>query len=209
MNTSDASPDDIKFKSNNINNKSDIDYFSGRVKKSPTKDFFKRMFEGKRKFIVIGVAAAVVICIVVLVLWLTVWSKPNSGTGGENNIETGWSQEVTDISSEAYDILYSDSDSAFVDAIAFLDTKITETTDANKAFELKIVRANFATNNGGEQVAIEGLVDIDESPLTDRQRYELYLQFVFAYRAIGNDASAQTYSDKINELPKEATTVGE
>jgi hypothetical protein len=150
--------------------------------------------------------AAIVITLIIL---MTIMSQSNSNEGNKADSNVGWSYGPKDVSQEAYNILYSGTDNAFMNALSFFDTKISEEIDLSKAFELRIARANFAVNNGGEQIALDGLLDIDESTLTDTQRYELYSQLLFAYRVIGNENASQEYSEKISKLPKEVTTVGE
>jgi hypothetical protein len=200
-------PNEVQFKAADITKQEKLDHFKGRVKeKKNFKESFKKSttrikkfaFEGKRKFITISTATVILALVAVLILWLTVWSQTEPDTAADNR---PWSEQLRDTTNEAYDILYSDSGSAFSDAIDFFDTKISETTDPDKSFDLRMARAVFLNNNGGAWLAITDLLTIDIGTLTNTQRHHLYLALAFGYRQIGDESSAQQYDAKINEMP--------
>lgn len=197
----------VQFDSSDIGKKENPDYFEGRIKKSPVKNFIKYQFAGKNKFIIISIVTAIVIAIAVLVLWLTVWSQSSTDTGNINN-EDNWSEQLAGAEGRANVIFNSDSENSFMEAIAYFDAMIEEAEDKNRIFDLKLAKAAFLNNNGGAQMTIDELSAIDESSLTDDQQYRLYLSLAFAYRQNGDEEYAQIYDEKINALPSSATTIG-
>lgn len=199
---------EVQFNSSNIGQKEKPDFFEGRVKKTPHANFIKSLFKGKRKFITIGIIAAILLLIIILILWLTIWSQPDANTNGSSTTEENWSQELADTENEADAIFNSDSETSFAEAINYFDTKIAETEDSNRQFDLKISKASFLNNNGASQIAIDNLTEIDENSLTDTQLYQLYLSLAYAYRQIGDEEYAKIYEEKISTLPTSATTIG-
>jgi hypothetical protein len=204
---------DVQFDSANIGKKEKPNYFSGRVRKNPVKDFFSNIFNGRNKYITIGVVAGIVVVIVVVVLWITVWGPALSQNGGNGDVSGDqWQTELQEINGEANTILRSDSDTAFFDAVSFLDEKISTTDNDNQRFDLTVTRANFIIFNGGSggaQDAIVGLSEIDESGLTNEQKFSLFKAFRFAYQRLDDQGMVQYYEDRINnELPKDITTNG-
>lgn len=198
----------FKFDSSDIGKKKRLNYFEGRVKKSPIKDFIKSVFDGKNKFITIGIIVATVIVIAVFVLWLTIWRYAASNTGTLNNSDDVWNQQLAETANEANDIFNADSENSFIEAVNYFDTKIEAEEDSNRLFDLRLSRAVFLNNSGSFQMAIDDLITIDESLLTDEQLYRLYLTLAFSYRQIDNDESAEIYDEKINALPSSVTNIG-
>jgi hypothetical protein len=198
----------IQFDSADIAKKESTDYFSVRVKENKFKNLIKLAFEGKHRFVTTGICAAILILAVILILWLTVWSKaPNSNQSGTT--ENPWTQELVNINSEAYGILGNPGlDSAYFDAIEYYDNQIKTIENEGHQFDLIIARANFMTFNGGATSAIISISDVDEISLTDEQKYQLYLALRAAYQDLEQESAVQDYTDKINALPKNITTQG-
>ena len=207
MNDTSDKQDSAAFRAADISKKKKPDYFAGRVKtkKHPLKDFRKTVFGNKRRLIIICIACTVLLAAtIILILWLTLWRSSDEPVDNRP-----WSEQAQSITRETYDLFYSDSDSAFFDALDFIDTKIAITTDPDRAFDLRMTRAIFLISNGGAQLATAGLLELDESNLSDTQRYEVYLNLRYAYRTLGDESSAQFYNDKINALPKDVTILGD
>lgn len=207
-------PADIKFNSADIGRKGKVDYFDGRVKQNPFQKFLKFAFKGFHKFISIGIIVLVAAGITVLILWLTVWrpaaTSDSSGSGEDPAAQVDpWHKEVVDVSDKAYELLESDSDSSYLDAMDYFDEQITAQEDFDRAFDLRIAKASFLNNNGGSQLAVDDLTQINAEQLTDEQKYELYLALSFAYYNLGDRATFEMYEAKIDGLPKSVTVKGE
>ena len=190
-----------------------IDFDSKNIKRTDSKKLFtttkdpwyKTFFSKKNMPLLIGIATAIVLIATVLVLWLTIWSRPDTAPPVDNS---PWRQELNDINVETDRIVNSDSGTALTDAIKLYDERIANTTDPNQKFDLMIQRANFVAFHGDPTLGLEGLDQIDESGLADEQRYRLYLAFRFAYDKLDDQASVEKIENKINQLPKSITDVG-
>ena len=210
---------EIKFKSADIKKKEKPEYFKNTTKTNPVKDFFSSAlkhikgfvtfaFKGSRRFLSIGILIVLAVAITCLILWLTVWRQSDSGPIIENP-EIAWRQQLGDISSEARSILDSDSDTAFIDAINFLDEKVASAENDTQRFDLRITRAGFLNDNGGAQLALTDLLHVDDSDLTDQQKITLYQTIFFAYRVLDDEHGMAEYQAKIDMLPSEITDVWE
>lgn len=199
----------VQYDSASIKNRKPLDYFEGKIRENPIKDFIKFAFDGKHKFVTLGIIIAVVIAVIFLILWLNRWSQPDANKDTTPVPEQSWSQELAEITDETYRRLNSESDISYTEALNYIDAKISESTDANHSFDLRIVRAILQNNNGDAQSTVDDLATINEDELTDKQRYALYLSLAYAYRRLGDEPTAGDYDEKINNLPSNATTIGE
>ena len=198
----------VRFNSENINHDKKPDYFAGRVKEKPFKVFLNFIFGGFHKFITIGVAAALLIASILLVLFLTVWSQsPKTEDKTIDNSAT-WPQDLSEINKQAYSILDSDSESAYLDATNYLDSKLKEVSKPDQKFDVVIVYANFLIYNNDANGALVKLSSVDEDSLSDSQKFSFYLASRFAYQKLDNQESVDAYTAKIDSLPKDITTVG-
>ena len=140
-----------------------------------------------------------------LLLWILLW---NGATGDSDVVQQNISDTIVSVGNEANSILNSDSDTAYVQALEYLDEQISSANSPELEFELKLYKATFLANNGDPITAVNSLLAINEELLTDRQKGELYLLMAFSYRELGDPASAATYDDKYNALPYEAKGMG-
>ena len=165
----------------------------------------KLLFSGWHKFVSITIILLVIIGLVLLLLWIFLW---NGAAEDSDVVQQSVSDTIVSVGDEANNILNSDSDNAYVQALEYLDEQISSANSPELEFELKLYKATFLANNGDPITAVNNLLAINEESLTDRQKGELYLLMAFSYRELGDPASAATYDEKYNALPYEAKGMG-
>lgn len=194
----------VKFRTKDIKRKPT--YLTNVKKKKTPKDVFNFLFKGFHKYITIGAIALFLAGVTLLTLWLVVWYPESI----KENLPPviSWEEQMEMIDNEAYDILESDSETAYLDAAAYYDEQVAVLIDPDQRFDLRIYRANFLIFNNGAEFAYQDLAAIDEELLSDEQKYRLYTTILLVFDETGDEDDIQVYEEKINALPKEITTIG-
>ena len=211
MDSHDHDQKEVEYQSADIVKKPKVEYFVKVKNKKPSIFGRFRQFLGNLKqkkslkwFAIGGAALVITACVV---LWITVW-KPDAPVDVPAEPELAWSDQLSRIRGEANMILWSDSDKAFFDAVAFFDSKIETTDNPDHKFDLIVARAVFLADHGDTQNSWRSLWEVNENELTDEQKFTLFKAFRFIYERLGQLDNVKIYDDKINRLPYDITTEG-
>lgn len=206
----------VQFDSANIKRKPGAEYFVKTQEKFDFKQSFQKilqrlkpsqLFKNANKWVLIAVASVLVLAIIAVILWFTVW-LPAIKDERVREAAAAWEAELTSINKEARSILHSDIDNSYTEALKYYDEKIQNIPDPIKQTDLQAARAGFLVANGGAAVGLEDLLAIDELEFNSEQKYTYYNALRFAYYNLGDIENATLYDQKAQELLTDITIQG-
>lgn len=190
-----------EFASKDIGNKATVEYFSNVEggKKNQEKVMRRRTHATRKTLQVVlacAIGAVVIVAIIFVVLNLT-GSKIGKRTGEQIP------EDPSVLLVRAYEEAYKTGE--YKDGLIYMNNMILDMKDNgygnDKIIPALIYRAEFAYDAGGGSVAIDELLDIEESyDLTDKQKYLLYIVLASLYRKSGNDQYADSYNNKAEAI---------
>ncbi len=209
-----------EYNSSEILSKEKPDYFQGRIRQTPIRDFSKKIlnkikqffqfaFRGWHKFITIALVLILVLAaIFTAIALISKASNPETGDSTGDSDASSWEETIDHAAYEAYVLSESGSETAFSDAIDYLQEEINSSATETRKFYIRTVLARFYIEHGDTATALVELYDIDDSKLSDSEKLRLYTSFRYAFIVAGDSEQEDVYTQKIDALPADIRNIG-